>query len=255
MAITKEKKADVLKDLDDKFGKAMAVYFADYRGLSVTDMGELRKKLREEGIDFRIAKKTLMRLSLKNSKLPEAPSEVMEGPVGAAFGYDDTIAAVKILHTFGKENDNLKILGGLVEGKFITQAEATELAKLPSKEELLAKLVGSMKSPISGFHGVLAGLLRNFVYVLKAVEEKKPAEAAAEEVKEEAKEEAPKEEVKAEEKNEGSEAEEKPASPEGEEKKSDDASPEPAQDEKAPEEQQDEEKPQEEVEKPADEAA
>src|SRR5690606_2753692 len=121
---TKEQKKVILKDLDDKFGRAQSVYFADYRGLSVKDMGNLRSKLREEGVDFRVAKKTLMQLSLKNSNLPEAPSEVMQGPVAAAFGYEDVIMAVKALHDFSKGNDNLKILGGLVEGKFITQAEA-----------------------------------------------------------------------------------------------------------------------------------
>lgn len=178
MAITKEKKDEILKDLDDKFQKAVAVYFSDYRGLTVKDIGDLRVKLREEGVDYRIAKKTLMKLSVQNAKLPDIPDELLEGPVGAAFGYEDIIAAVRILHNFSKDNKNLKILGGLVEGKFISKAEAVELAILPSKDELLAKLVGSMKAPISGFHGVLAGLLRNFVYTLKAIEEQKPAEEA-----------------------------------------------------------------------------
>lgn len=223
MAVTKEKKKELLQDLDDKFGKAQAVYFADYRGLSVKDMGSLRSQLRENGVDFRVAKKTLMQLSLKNSNLPEAPSEVMAGPVGAAFGYEDVIAAVKALHTFSKTNDNLKILGGLVEGKFITQAEALELAQLPSREELLAKLVGSMKAPVSGFYGVTSGMLRGLIQVLKAYGEQKPEapveekkeEAPAEEAKteEKAPEEAPKEEAKAEEAKteEAAPAEEKPA--------------------------------------------
>ncbi len=195
MAVTKEKKTDILKDLDDRFGRASSIYFTDYRGLTVKEMGDLRDRLRAEGIDFRVAKKTLMRLALKHSNLPEAPSEVMQGPVGVAFGYDDVIAAVKILHTFSKEKDSLKILGGLVEGKFISQAEATELAQLPSREELLAKLVGSMNAPISGLYGVLSGLLRNFVYVLKAIEGKAPAAAPTEVVAEDVKtEEAPAEE-------------------------------------------------------------
>lgn len=217
MAITKDKKAELLKDLQDKFGRAESVYFADYRGLSVKDMGALRGKLREEGVDFRVAKKTLMQLSLKNSDLPEAPAEVMEGPVGAAFSYEGVIAAVKALHEFSKGNDNLTILGGLVDGKFITKAEAVELAKLPTRDELLAKLVGSMKAPVSGFYGVTSGVLRNFVQVLKAYGEQKPEEAApaAEEKKEEAKTEeaAP----AAEEKKEEAKAEE--AAPAAEEKK------------------------------------
>lgn len=245
MATTKAKKEEVLKDLEEKLGRAEAVYFADYRGLSVKDMGKLRGKLREEGYDFRIAKKTLMQLSLKNQNMPEAPAEVMQGPVGAAFSYDGIVSAVKALHEFSKENDNLKILGGLVEGKFITQAEAVELAKMPTREELLAKLVGSMKAPVSGFYGVTSGLLRNLVYVLKAVEEKKPEEAApAEEPKEEkpveeakteekpAEEAAPeekKEEVKEEAKTEEAPAEEKQEEPKEEAKAEEEK---PAEDEK-----------------------
>ncbi|MEZ4086857.1 MAG: 50S ribosomal protein L10 [Candidatus Gracilibacteria bacterium] len=227
MAITKDQKKEILKDLDDKFGRSKAVYFADYRGLSVKDIANLRKALREEGVDFRVAKKTLMQLSLKNSDLPEAPSEVMQGPVGAAFGYDDVVMAVKTLHNFSKGNDNLKILGGLVEGKFITQAEAVELAKLPSREELLAKLVGSMKAPVSGFYGVTSGLLRGLVQVLKAYGEQKPEEAAAPAVEEKAeepvKEEAPAEEPKEEAAPEEAKQEEAPAEEKAEEKPADDA--------------------------------
>lgn len=238
MAITKDQKKEILKDLDDKFGRSKAVYFADYRGLSVKDMGNLRSKLREEGVDFRVAKKTLMQLSLKNSDLPEAPSEVMQGPVGAAFGYDDVVMAVKTLHNFSKDNDKLKILGGLVEGKFITQAEAVELAKLPSREELLAKLVGSMKAPVSGFYGVTSGLLRGLVQVLKAYGDQKPEEAAAEPAKEE----APAEEAKAEEKAEAPAAEEAKAEEKKEEPQKESA-PEEAKKEEAPAEEKAEEKP------------
>ncbi|HMR01357.1 MAG TPA: hypothetical protein PKA32_03130, partial [Candidatus Gracilibacteria bacterium] len=116
--------------------------------------------------------------------------------------------------------------GGLVEGKFITQAEAVELAQLPSREELLAKLVGSMKAPVSGFYGVTSGLLRGLVQVLKAYGEQKPEEAAAEAPKEE----APAEEAKAEEpapaaeeKTEEAAKEEAPAEEKAEEKPADDA--------------------------------
>ena len=181
MAITKEKKEEILKDLADKFGRAKAVYFSDYSGLSVKQMGELRKKLRNEGSDYLVAKKTLMRLSVKKASLPELPDELMEGPVGAAFGYEDVVVPVKVLNDFSKEFNALNILGGLVEGKYITKEEAIELAKLPSRDELLAKLVGALKAPISGFHGVLSGVLRNFVGVVSAYQEKKGEDAPAKE--------------------------------------------------------------------------
>lgn len=176
MAVTRAKKEEVLKNLSDKFGKAKAIYFSDYRGLTVKEVGQLRKQLREHGVDYYVAKKTLMYLSAKNANMPEIPKDIMDGPVGAAFGYDDVVVPVKTIHTFAKGAEKLNILGGFVDGKYITKAEAMELAELPSREELLAKLVGSMNSPISGFHGVLHGLLRNFVGTLQAVSEKKGAE-------------------------------------------------------------------------------
>lgn len=173
MAVTKEKKAEILQELEEKFQNAKAVYFSNYRGLTVKDMTALRKKLRDQKIEYCVAKKTLMKLAVKNKNFPEMPNELMDGPVGAAFGYDDAIAPVKVLYQFAKENDKLELLGGLVDGKYMSKAEIKSLATLPSREELLAKLVGSFKAPVSGFHGVLAGVLRNFVYAMKAVQEKK----------------------------------------------------------------------------------
>jgi large subunit ribosomal protein L10 len=173
MAVNKAKKQEVLAVLEEKFGKAKAVYFADFRGLTVKQVGELRKKLRDEGVEYYVAKKTLMKLSVKNVKLPEIPDELMTGPVAAAFSYDDVISPARILHSYAKAAEKLDILGGFVDGKYVSKSEAVALATLPSREELLAKLVGSMKSPISGFHSVLSGVMRGFVYALKGVADKK----------------------------------------------------------------------------------
>jgi len=175
MAVSKATKAEVLKELNDKFSKAKAVYFSGYRGMPVKKMVALRKKLHKSGVDYMIAKKTLYNLAAKNNNLPEIPSDITVGPVAAAFGYDDVVIPAKLLQEFTKEAEQLEILGGMVEGKYISKAEAKALALLPSKEQLLAKLVGSMKAPISGFHGVLAGVLRKFVYALAAVRDKKTA--------------------------------------------------------------------------------
>ncbi len=173
MPVTKQQKAEILKELNDKFGKAKAIYFSKNKGLPVKKVGDLRKKLFKEGVELMVAKKTLFRLASKNNNLPELPNELMDGPVSAAFGYGDVISPARVLYDFAKENENLELLGGLVEGRLLSKAEAKHLATLPSREVLLAKLVGSMKSPISGFHGVLAGVLRKFVYGLKAVHDKK----------------------------------------------------------------------------------
>jgi len=175
MAVTKARKADVLKKLDDKFGKAKAIYFSDYRGIPVKKLGALRKKLREAGVDYVVAKKTLYKITLKKHNLPDVPDDILAGPVGAAIGYDDIVTPVKILKEFTKEAEQLQILGGVAEGKLISKAQALELASLPSREQLLAKLVGSLKSPLYGIHGALSGVLRKFVYAMAAVRDKKTA--------------------------------------------------------------------------------
>lgn len=159
MAITKDKKGQILKKLEEKFSKAQAVYFAENKGLTVKDVSALRKKLRESGIDFVVAKKTLMKLAAKNQNLPEITDEIMTGPIAAVIGYEDMIIPSKIVKDFGATVDNRVVLtGGIMEGKLLSKAQATELASLPSKQELLARLVRTIKGPISGFYMVLKGL-------------------------------------------------------------------------------------------------
>jgi large subunit ribosomal protein L10 len=186
MAITKELKGQILKDLEEKFSRAQAVYFAENKGMSVKDVSALRKKLYENGIDFVVAKKTLMKLAAKNQNLPELTDEVLTGPIAAVIGYADMIIPSKIVKDFGATVENKVVLtGGVMEGKLLSKAQAIELASIPSKEQLLARLVGSMKSPISGFYMVLKGLLDKSPAAESAATEAKaesveakPAEAA-----------------------------------------------------------------------------
>lgn len=174
MAITKEKKGQILKDLEEKFAKAKAVYFAENKGLSVKQTMELRRALRAEDVDFVVAKKTLMKLAAKNSNLPELSDEILTGPIAAVIGYEDSVLPSKLVKDFGKTAEEKVVLtGGILDGKILNQAEAIQIASLPSKQELLAKLVGSMKAPISGFHGALHGLLGKFVRTVDAVRAQK----------------------------------------------------------------------------------
>lgn len=192
MAVTKEKKEEVLNELSKLFENAKSIVFAEYKGLSVKDMRNLRKRMQSSDVTYKVAKKTLIKLAAEQAGFKDIPDSILEGQVGAAFGMNDEIAAAKTLYEFSKTNEHIRLLGAFMEGRTLSQAEALELAKIPGKEELLAKLVGSLKSPISGFHGILASLLRNFVGVIGAYKDKleKEAPAAAEE-----KPEAPKEVV------------------------------------------------------------
>ena len=177
MAVTKAKKAEVLQVLNDKFGRSKAVYFVGYRGLTVKKVTDLRKKLHAASVDYVVAKRTLMKLAAKNNNMAEIPDEVLKGPVAAVFSYEDVVMPAKLVHAFSKEAEQLELLGGIVDGRVLNKADAKAMAMLPSREELLAKLVGSLKSPISGFHGVLSGVLRNFVYTLNAIKDKQSSQA------------------------------------------------------------------------------
>lgn len=179
MAVTKAQKGEILKKLEENFAKAKAIYFAQNKGLEVKKVTALRKKLHKEGVELVVAKKTLMKLAAKKNNLPDLSDEMMEGAVAAAFGFEDLVSPAKVLYDFSKENENLQLLGAILEGKLLSKAEAKQLATLPSKQELLAKLVGSMKSPISGFHGVLSGMLRKVVYAVKAVHDQRAAKQSA----------------------------------------------------------------------------
>jgi len=170
---TRKQKEVIVKDLAEKLKSSKAVVFSDYKGLSVKDMTTLRKELLKEGIDFRVAKKTLMDLALKDAKI-SADIIKMEGQLAMAISQNDEVLAAKIIARTAKGNENIKILGGILGTKFLQKEEVMALSALPSKEELLAKLVGTLNAPISGFVNVLAGNLRGLVNVLKAVADSKP---------------------------------------------------------------------------------
>lgn len=174
MPKTKNEKKEILKNLEDKISQAKSVVFAGFDGLGVKDNEDLRQKLKEENNEYLVAKKTLIKLAFEKQGQKDLDIDSLTGKVAAIFAYDDEISGAKIVDNFRKDKeDKLYFLGGILEGKMIDQEKVNALAKLPSREELYAKIVGSINAPVSGLVNVLAANLRNFVYVLKAIEEKK----------------------------------------------------------------------------------
>jgi large subunit ribosomal protein L10 len=212
MAITRDQKTAILDDLKQKFQDAKGIVFAQYRGLSVEDAQELRRGLRESNVDYKVAKKTLIKLAAKEMDY-DIPTEVMDGPIGVAFGFDDEIVAAQKVQEFAKKFESLSIMGGFMEGKAITADVVIQLASIPSRDVLLAQMMGSMMSPLTGFVGIGNGVTGGFVRVLNAyreqreeggetpppVEEPKAEEAPVEETAETPVEDAPTEEPAAEE--------------------------------------------------------
>src|SRR3989338_3014257 len=173
MPKTRQQKETAVKDYAEKLKTAKGVVFANFDGLKVKEIEELRKKCRQLGIDYVVAKKTLMRLAFKDSAISDIDPVTLNKGVATVFSYNDEVASAKTIGEFAKTHEALKPVGGILEKKFIDAAKVITLSKLPSRNELLAKLLGSIKSPVSGLVNVLSGNLRNLVYVLSAIKNSK----------------------------------------------------------------------------------
>ncbi len=172
MAKTKEEKQKSLEEIKESLEKQEALVFINYSGLKADDVFNLRKELKKSGCILKVAKKTLAKRALKEKGL-ELKEGSLEGQIALIFGFEDPVMSAKIPYNFAKENENLKILGGFLENKFKSSEEIITLAKIPSKDELLAKVVGSISAPISNFVSVLQGNSRSLIYALTAIKNAK----------------------------------------------------------------------------------
>jgi len=168
-----KQKAETIQLIKEKLEKAQAVVLTDYRGLNVAQVTELRKKLRDAGVEYKVLKNTLTKIAAKEVGIDEAIDNYLEGPIALAFTYDDPVAVAKILADYAKDHDKLEIKAGILENKIIDAAGVNALAKLPAREVLIAQALAGMQAPISGLVNVLQGSIRNLVYALDAVRAQK----------------------------------------------------------------------------------
>ncbi len=162
-----------VKTLEEKLGQAKTVVFVYFDGLTVKEIDLMRKTLREHDVEYYVIKRTLFKIALKHRNLPESEFEKVAGSIGAAFGANDEVAPAKLLYEFAKDHPALKIAGGIMNQTFTSKQAMIALAKLPSKQELLAQVVWTIKSPISGFVSVLSVTIRSLVYALNAIKDVK----------------------------------------------------------------------------------
>lgn len=170
-------KAAKVSELKDLMTGSKGVILVDYCGLTVAEDTDLRRKMREAGVTYMVAKNTFVRIAAKEAGI-EGLDSFLEHNTALAFSAEDPVAPAKILSEFAKDHKALEIKAGIIDGAVIGLDEVKALADLPSREVLLAKLIGSMQAPISGLVNVLHGTLRNFVYVVDAVRQKKEQESA-----------------------------------------------------------------------------
>lgn len=159
-----ELKQAKVREIKDKIEKAESVIFAKYQGLTVEEDTHLRKELREAGVEYKVYKNTLSIRAAKELGF-DALEDVFVGPISIAFGYDEPTVPARILNDFSKKYKALELKGGIVQGEIFDVDKVTKLATIPSKEVLIAKLLGSFKAPLS-----------NFVYLLSAIEKKHESE-------------------------------------------------------------------------------
>lgn len=175
MAKTRQQKEITVSDLTDKLRRMKALVFTSFAGLTVKEVTELRGKLRELQIDHLVAKKSLLRRSLKDAGLDIGIADQLQGGSAMTFGYEDEITAAKVLQTYGKEHKALTLVGGIVNGGWYSAKQMETLAKLPGRQELLTQTVWTLKAPLTGLASVLVGNLRGLLTVLNARREKLPA--------------------------------------------------------------------------------
>jgi len=141
-------------EIKEKLEKANSVVLSKYQGLTVEEDTILRKNLREAGVEYKVYKNTLVTIAAKELGL-EGIVEYLEGPVAIAFGYEDVTVAARVLNDFAKDHKKLELKAGIVEGEVYDTEKIKQLATIPSKEVLIAKLLGSIKSPIASFARVI----------------------------------------------------------------------------------------------------
>lgn len=161
MSKTLEHKKQMVTEIAEKLQNSKSTILVDYRGLNVEELTELRKQLREAGVDFKVYKNTMTRRAAEKADLTEL-NDILTGPTAIAFSDEDVVAPAKVLNNFAKDHEALEIKGGVIEGNIASLEQIKELADLPSYEGLLSMLLSVLQAPV-----------RNFAYAAKAIADQK----------------------------------------------------------------------------------
>ncbi len=169
-----QEKQAIVEELQEKFRRSKVVIVTDYKGLNVEKMSALRRKLREENIEYRVVKNTLLARAAQETDVA-ALEPHFTGPSAVAMSFEDPVAPAKVLTDFAKENDKLEIKVGVLRGKILDMADIKALSSLPSREILLGQLLSAMNGVPAGFVRTLAAVPQGLLNVLVAIKDQKEA--------------------------------------------------------------------------------
>lgn len=169
-----EVKKQIVLDIKEKMERAQGMVFYDYRGLTVAEVTELRNKFREAGVEYKVLKNSMIKRAADMLEI-EGLDEHLAGPTAVAFGFEDPVAPAKVLVEYTKKLKKTEIKTGVLDRKVIGLDEINNLAELPSREQLLGMLAGTLNAPITGFARSLSGIISKVGYALNAVKEQKEA--------------------------------------------------------------------------------
>lgn len=167
MAITRTEKAQLTKDLAEKWKRASSVLFAHYIGLSVTNISRLRRQLKGADAEMKVVKKTLLRLAAKSLGSPCPDEKDLPGPVACIFNYADPVSGARVTFAFGKEHPQVRLIGALFEGSLLSDSAAVSLAQIPPRLTLLTHFACLVQAPLQHFAAICSAPLRSFAVALQ----------------------------------------------------------------------------------------
>jgi len=168
-------KEQIIADVQEKISRAKGMFFTDFTGITVEQSTELRRDFRKSGIEYQVVKNTLAKKALENVTGYDKVYSTLAGPTGIAFSYNDPVAPAKIIKKFHDKNEKLSCKVCVIDKQVYEGTKLDELAKLPSHNEIIASILGSLQSPISGVVGAINAVMRDLVGVVDAIEKKKAA--------------------------------------------------------------------------------
>ncbi len=171
----RSEKEEIVTDVAEVVGRANGMFFTDFSGLTVEQATELRREFRKSGVHYRVAKNTLIRKALQNVTGYDKVLDKLAGPTGVAFAFEDAVAPAKIIQKFSEKHGKLKLKVCVIEKQVYDGSKLGELAKLPTRKEIMASVLGCIQSPLAGVPTVLNAVMRELVSVIDEVGKKKAA--------------------------------------------------------------------------------